>query len=183
VVFKVPGKAVGQALCNEMWVAGNKFKAEVFIPNRADTLCGICSQWGHSEHRCQKGTPVCAICSGAHRTEGHKCDVATCGKIGRVCPHVTMKCPNCGGNHPAQDARCKAKGAAIAIARSGRSQAPPIQHHPARASGVTTETAALAPQRQVTSINAAGEEIAPEWTETVEDMEVEASGTAPPIAV
>ena len=28
VVFKVPGKAAGQALLKEIWVAGNKFKAE-----------------------------------------------------------------------------------------------------------------------------------------------------------
>jgi len=163
VVFKVPGKAVGQALLKEMWVAGNKFKAEVFIPNRADTLCGICSQWGHSEHRCRKGAPVCGICSGAHRTEGHRCEVATCGKIGRVCPHAAMKCPNCGGNHPAQDARCKAKGAAIAIARAGRTWA----------SGATTEMTAPTPRRRV----------APEWTESAEDIEVETSGTAPPMAV
>jgi len=76
-----------------MWVAGNKFKGEVYIPNSADTLCSICSQWGHSECRCQKGAPVCAICAGGHRTEAHKCKVATRGTIGKVCAHTAMKCP------------------------------------------------------------------------------------------
>jgi len=120
VVFKVPGKEVGKKLLSEMWVAGNKFQALPFIADRADTLCSICSQWGHSEFRCQKGARVCAICAGPHRTEDHRCEVVTCGKTGKVCTHSEMQCPNCGGRHPAQDARCKAKAAAIAIARGGR---------------------------------------------------------------
>ena len=42
--------------------------------------------------------------------------MATYSKVGKVCPHTEMKCPNCGGGHPAQDARCQAKRAAIEIA-------------------------------------------------------------------
>ena len=41
-----------------------------------------------------------------------------------MCTHMAMKCPNCGGRHPAQDERCKAKGAAIAMARGGRAVTP-----------------------------------------------------------
>ena len=103
VVFKVPSKAVGKKLLTEMWVAGNKFRALPYIPDKADTLCSICSQWGHSEFRCQKGTPTCAICAGPHRTSDHRCEVATCGRVGKICGHTTMKCANCGGKHLAQD--------------------------------------------------------------------------------
>jgi len=125
VVFKVCSKVVGNRLLTEMWVAGVKFRALPFIADRADTLCSRCCWWGHSEFRChQGGAPVCVICSGQHRTEGHRCEVATCGKQGKICPHTAVKCPNCGGIHPAQDARCKAKGAAIQITRGGRVATP-----------------------------------------------------------
>ena len=122
VVFKVCSKAAGNRLLVEMWVAGVKFRALPFIADRADSLCARCSRWGHSEFCCHwGGTLVCAICAGTHRTEGHKCEVATCGREGKICSHTAMKCPNCSGNHPAQDARCKAKGAAITMARGERS--------------------------------------------------------------
>jgi len=120
VVFKVPGRATAQKLLSEMWVAGNRFRALPFIPDKADTLCSNCSQWGHSEFRCRQTGTTCAICTGSHMTENHKCEVATCGKVGKVCSHTEMVCPNCGGSHPAQDARCRAKRAAIEIARGRR---------------------------------------------------------------
>ena len=47
VVFKVPGKSVGLKLTEEIGVAGHKFKAQPFVPNKADTLCSRCSEWGH----------------------------------------------------------------------------------------------------------------------------------------
>ena len=53
VIFKVPGKVAAQKLLVEMWVAGNRFQALPYIPNKADTLCGMCGRWGHSEFRCQ----------------------------------------------------------------------------------------------------------------------------------
>lgn len=50
-VFKVPNKAAGQMLLTKVWVTGNKFRVLAYIPDKADTMCGICSQWGHSEFR------------------------------------------------------------------------------------------------------------------------------------
>jgi len=172
VTFKVPNKAAGNKLLTEMWVAGNRFKALPFIADKADTLCGHCSQWGHSEFRCHGGAAACAICSGAHRTEEHRCEVATCGKWGKVCPHTVMRCPNCKGNHPAQDARCKAKGQAIGLARGPPSQRRAPTHQPRRE---------LSPPRRL-----AGDPPAVDWTDTAEAMDVsgmESSGTAPPVAV
>jgi len=118
-------QAVAQKLLTEIWVAGNRFRAIPFIADKVDTLCGNCSQWGHSEFRCQKPTATCAICTGSHRTEKHRCEVATCRMEGKGCPHTDMECPNCGGGHPAQDARCGAKRAAIEIARGRRSTTTP----------------------------------------------------------
>jgi hypothetical protein len=178
VVFKVPNKAAGQKLLSEIWVAGNRFRALPYIPNRADTLCGRCSHWGHSEFRCPQAEVTCAVCSGSHRTESHKCEVVTCGAIGRVCPHTIMRCPNCDGNHPAQDGRCRAKGAAIAIARGARSGA----GEPAQ-----WEAQPLSPSCQTQGISADGQMLNkgvrskdPDAMEAA--IEMETSGTAPPVA-
>jgi hypothetical protein len=117
VVFKVPGKEAGRRLLQEIWVNGNRFRAEVYVRDRADTLCGKCSQWGHAEFRCREQVATCGMCSGEHKTGQHKCDVSTCGRVGRGCQHSRAKCPNCGGQHFAQDGRCRAKREAIAISR------------------------------------------------------------------
>jgi len=184
VIFKVPGKAAAQKLLVEMWVAGNKFHALPYIPDKADTLCGVCGRWGHSEFRCQRGVATCTICADSHRTEEHRCQVATCGKVGKVCPHTEMKCPNCGGRHLAQDARCQAKRAAIEIARgrrNGTAHAETAQPMPPAA---TCSSGGSAQLNWVPGGEPA--ETSPDWTEDV--MEVTAtgmdpSGTAPPIAV
>ena len=106
----MPGKAAAQKLLVGLWVAGNKFHALPYILDKADTLCGACGQWGHSEFWCQRGVATCTICEDSHRTEEYRCQVAMCGKVGKVCPHTEMKCPNCGGRHLAQNARCMQSG-------------------------------------------------------------------------
>jgi len=212
VVFKVCSKAVGKKLLTEMWVAGIKFWALPFIADRADVLCGRCSRWGHSEFRChQDGAPTCSICSGQHRTEGHRCEVTTCGATGKACSHTALKCPNCRGRHPAQDARCKEKTAAIAIARDGRmlkegKQQPQMTHQapseqaprdrspgpsiecarvlgrPGPLSWVPVATATLPPV--ILTLDEESNPAIPAWTkDTMEITEEEPSGTAPPVAV
>jgi hypothetical protein len=44
VIFKVPNKAAGQRLLKEIWVAGNRFWAETYVPSKADSLYAICSR-------------------------------------------------------------------------------------------------------------------------------------------
>ena len=166
------------------WVAGNKFHALPYIPDKADTLCGACGRWGHSEFRCQRGVATCTICADSHRTEEHRCQVATCGKVGKVCPHTEMKCPNCGGRHLAQDARCQAKRAAIESARGRRNG--------------TVHAETSQPTRPAASCSSGGAarlnwvpggepaETSPDWTEDAMEVTatgMEPSGTAPPIAV
>jgi hypothetical protein len=45
-------KAAGKGLLKEIWVAGNRFQAEIFVPSKADSLCSIYNMWGHSEFPC-----------------------------------------------------------------------------------------------------------------------------------
>ena len=172
VVFKVCSKVVGKKLLTEMWVAGVKFRAMPYIADRADTLCSRCSQWGHSKFCChQGGAPVCVICAGPHRTEEHKCEVVICGRQGKICPHTAMKCPNCGGNHPTQDGRCKAKGVAIEIARGGHAATPRLE--PKK-------------ERQIRELShphrVAGDPPAADCIDNKMDTEMKPSGTTPPVA-
>jgi len=188
VVFKVPGKVAAQKLLVKMWVAGNKFRALPYIPDKADTLCHMCGQWGHSEFRCQRATATCAICTGTHRTEEHWCEVAACGKVGKVCPHTEMKCPNCGGGHPTRDARCRTKRAAIEIIRGRRAST----LHPAVAWGIGQPARlSAAPSTGGPALlnwvpGGAHVETSPDWTEDPMEVTVtgmEPSGTVRPIAV
>ena len=100
VIFKVPGKVAAQKLLVEMWVAGNKFRALPYISNKADTLCGICGRWGHSEFQCQRGSATCTICAGSHRTEEHRCEVATYGTTGKGLPPHRDEVPELRGQAP-----------------------------------------------------------------------------------
>jgi len=89
-----------------------------------------------------------------------------------VCPHTKMKCPNYGGGHPVQDARCQAKCTAIEIVR-GRCAS---TLHPAVSCGIG----------QPTRLRGMHVETSPDWTEDPMEVMVtgtEPSGTAPPIAV
>ena len=38
VIFKVPNKTAGLGLLKEIWVAGNRFQAELFVASKADSL-------------------------------------------------------------------------------------------------------------------------------------------------
>jgi hypothetical protein len=184
VTFKVPNRAAGQKLLSEMWVAGNRFKALLYSPDRADVMCSLCCSWGHSEFSCQQGIPSCSICAGSHRTEAHRCEVATCGRVGKVCSHSKLQCANCGGNHPAMDGRCRSKAVAIAVARGARTPGREARNEttgPTSGQANGRHARSLSPPRRF-----AGGPPTADWTEeeavmeTV--MEVESSGTAPPVA-
>jgi len=105
-----------------------------------------------------------------------------CGKVGKVCPHTDMKCPNCGGRNPAQDARCQAKRAAIEIARgrrNGTARAEPLQptHSAATASTGGSALLSWAPGGKPV-------ESSPYWKEdAMEVTGTEPSGIAQPVAV
>jgi len=172
VVFKVCSKAVGKKLLTEMWVAGIKFRAIPYIADRADTQCSRCSQWGHSEFRChQGGAPICAIYARPHCTQEHICEVVTYSRQGKICPHTAMKCPNCGGNHPAHDGRCKAKGVAIEIARGWRAATPRLEQKKERQTRELFHPSCVA-----------GDLPAADCIEDKMDTEMEPSGTTPPVA-
>jgi hypothetical protein len=207
VIFKVPNKAAGRGLVKEIWVAGNRFQAEIFVPSKADTLCTICSRWGHSEFRCHSRQPACGICAGNHRTTEHRCEVATCGAQAKACGHTTAKCPNCGQQHQVQDRRCGAKMQAMGIARGhghpgrqttteeNRNRPRLIDPHttPYRSTQLTGAPQAAdwsEVEAEIDAAKSAAAEIAATGNEATEnaetaaaesDTEMTTSGTAPPM--
>ena len=192
MIFKVPNKAAGRGLVKEIWVAGNRFQAEIFVPSKADTLCTICSRWGHSEFRCHGRKPACGICAGGHRTAEHRCEVATCKVQARACEHSATKCINCGEQHQVQDWRCGAKMQAMEIAR-GYGQ--PGLHRTQEAHKQTTWTGApeaadwseveeeIAAAENTAAGNAAAENVETENDRAESDTEMTTSGTAPPMTL
>ena len=105
-----------------------------------------------------------------------------CGKVGKVCPHTEMKCPNCGGRHPAQDARCQAKRAAIEIARGRRYGTAHVETPQPMRPAATASTGGSALLSWVPGSEPG--EPSPDWTEdAMEVTGTEPSGTAPPVAV
>jgi hypothetical protein len=178
VIFKVPNKTAGRGLLKEIWVAGNRFQAEIFVPSKADSLCSICNMWGHSEFRCHSRKPACGICAGEHRTTEHKCEVATCSARARTCEHTKVKCPNCGEAHQVQDRRCRMKMAAIEIARGIGHPAPRTPRQSIRQTQRTvadwSETEAETAAARDATEDAVADTTAENDTETT-------SGAAPPM--
>jgi hypothetical protein len=181
VIFKVPNKAAGRGLVKEIWVAGNRFQAEIFVPSKADTLCTICSRWGHSEFRCHGRKPACGICAGSHRMAEHRREVATCKAQARECEHSATKGINCGEQHQAQDRRCGAKMQAMGIAHGyGHPGLRPTQE----AQKLTPQTGAqeAADWSEIEGEIAAAENAVAENAENnMEMMEMTPSGIAPPM--
>jgi hypothetical protein len=183
VIFKVANKAAGRGLLKEIWVAGNRFQAEHYVPSKADTLCPICSRWGHSEFRCHSRKPACGICAGDHRTTEHRCEVTTCGAQARACGHVTAKCPNCGEQHQVQDRRCGAKAQAMGIAR-GHGQPGRCATQEAHKQTPLTGAPEAADWSEIEEEISAAENsanTAAENTTAESDTEMTTSGTAPPM--
>ena len=121
VTFVVRSQAMADHITkNGLQVLGRNYKVEHFIEVRPDTICVVCSGWGHGEHNCTfPQFPKCALCAENHRTDEHSCTVHGCqAPRGVVCIHLIAKCPNCKGPHGTHSdqclkkkkAQCKAKG-------------------------------------------------------------------------
>lgn len=67
-----------------------------------------CYGIGHERIKvCGNRPAKCVIGLGEHKVEEHLCGVIGCTKgKGKICPHVTVKCANCGGSHMANSSRC-----------------------------------------------------------------------------
>ena len=124
-------------LCRRgMRLPGNRHEVDAFEEERPDALCRRCGGWGHVTPHCEAKNPKCAICAMEHATKDHRCSVEGCrvGR-GRMCPHTTARCANCGGPHVTRADACMAKKIAQHATRGWRTPPPPRREK--RAPGAT----------------------------------------------
>ena len=127
VVAAVLSEEVFGRLCKRgVRLPGGRHEVDAFEEERPDALCLRCGEWGHITPHCEAKNPKCAICAKDHATKDHRCSVEGCrvGR-GRMCPHTTAKCANCGGPHGARADAYAAKRIAQHAARGWRSPPPP----------------------------------------------------------
>ena len=62
-----------------------------------------CAGVGHNYlGECRDRALQCIICVEDHKAENHACGVTKYNlRKGKICPYVTPKCANCGGNYQA----------------------------------------------------------------------------------
>ena len=132
-------EAFGQLCKRGVRLPGGRYEVGAFEEERPDALCLRCGEWGHATPHCEAKNPRCAICAKEHATRDHQCSVEGCrvGR-GRMCPHTTAKCANCGGPHGARADACAAKKIAQHAARGWRPPPPPIREKRKEAPGVET---------------------------------------------
>ena len=109
IVITVKGETEAKRLCaSGLRFGGLVRMVEKFWEAGPSSVCMTCCGIGHARMgECGNRPAKCAICTGAHKVEEHQCGVAGCIKgRGKICPHVTVKCANCDGNHMANSPRC-----------------------------------------------------------------------------
>ena len=126
VAAAVLGEATFNRLCRYgVRLFGARYGAGACEEVRPNAFCSRCSGWGHIAPHCEAAEPKCSICAKDHEDTNHRCPVEG-RKVGsgRLCPHRTTKCANCGGPHGAWADACAAKGEARGKARGWRSPPP-----------------------------------------------------------
>ena len=104
------------------------------------TQCYKCWKWGHTQHHC-KATPLCPRCGTKAHGEG--------GRDGEnQCPthknEIPLRCPACGGRHPAWSGECPEKSRTLAKAKEAYQYRPRTYETAAANSASTAPTSAPA---------------------------------------
>jgi hypothetical protein len=122
VVINVRDNSIADRMINTgVMIGGRRHTVTRYIRAGPDTLCNICSRWGHHEHNCGAlHMPLCMFCGGQHLSKDHKCNVPMCTIKGALCMFTKKMCCNCGGDHIAKASVCPVKKAAVEEARKNR---------------------------------------------------------------
>jgi len=123
VVLAVKGsKMAEKVLKGGLRAAGVKYDVEKFMHSGPDSICEVCSTWGHVDSKCGSLKMLaCMLCVGRHLTKDHQCNVVGCkANTGQNCTHNVDKCVSCKGNHIAKANCCVKKQEAITTAREER---------------------------------------------------------------
>jgi DnaJ-class molecular chaperone len=93
-----------RALRNRLQIAGISVKTAEFIQAKPTHQYSKCLRYGHSKIHCYRDQ-ICSICAGNHARQDHFCP--KCSTKGEKCAHSKLKCPNCQGEHEANNRSCK----------------------------------------------------------------------------
>ena len=109
IVITVKGETEAKRLC----VSGLRFGGLIRVVEKyweaeSSSVCMTCCGISHERMGdCRNWPAKCIIYTGAHKVEEHQCGVTGCTKSrGKICPHITVMCANCGGGHMANSPRC-----------------------------------------------------------------------------
>jgi hypothetical protein len=93
-----------RAIQKRLYIAGISARVEKLYSLPPSTQCPKCQSYGHLENKCKQKL-ACALCSEEHHTRDHTC--SQCKAKGSSCKHLTPKCSNCQGSHPATSLTCE----------------------------------------------------------------------------
>ncbi|EAQ84182.1 hypothetical protein CHGG_10586 [Chaetomium globosum CBS 148.51] len=102
------------------------------------TQCYKCWKWGHTQHYC-KATPLCPRCGTKAHGEGGREGEAQCPTHKN---EISLRCPACGGRHPAWSGECPEKSKVLAKAKEAYQFRPRTYETATTISAITTHTSA-----------------------------------------
>jgi hypothetical protein len=103
--------------------------------------CFKCWKWGHTQHYC-RSTPLCPRCGTKAHGEGGKEGEAQCPTHNNEIP---LRCPVCGGRHPAWSKECPEKTKVLSKAKEAYQSRPRTYEAASTAPPNTTVTTTAAP--------------------------------------
>jgi hypothetical protein len=107
--------------------AGRQLRVAKYLNISPQTQCTSCQSFGHVADKCT--VKICQLCSATHLTKDHTCK--TCKVSGKTCPHTSLCCINCKGNHAADSKACPTY---LALSARRNPQAPSATSSQSRAS-------------------------------------------------
>jgi hypothetical protein len=103
--------------------------------------CFKCWKWGHTQHYC-RSTPLCPRCGTKAHGEGGKEGEAQCPTHNN---EISLRCPVCGGRHPAWSKECPEKTKVLSKAKEAYQSRPRTYEAASTTPPNTTATTAPAP--------------------------------------
>lgn len=141
VLVALTSQEEARKACDEgvIWRA-QLLDCEPYWATLSPTQCYKCWKWGHTQHYC-KATPLCPRCGTKAHGEGGREGEAQCPTHKNEIP---LRCPACGGRHPAWSGECPEKSKTLAKAKEA------YQFRPRTYETAATNSVSTAPTRAPT---------------------------------
>jgi hypothetical protein len=140
VLVALTSQEEARKACNEgvIWKA-QLLDCEPYWAALSPVQCFKCWKWGHTQHHC-RATPLCPRCGTKAHGDGGRDGEAQCPTHSNEIP---LRCPACGGEHPAWSKECPEKSKVMSKAKEAY-QHRPRTYEAATANAPNTTAAATA---------------------------------------